>query len=755
MKYLLITHTIKFRLCIISFLFLFGSIDLNAQNYFFDRNVIFDSIEFSKQMSNLAKSLQKDFVSLTKLDSIEKRIYFDIACENYEPIIKNITLYRNTLSKSEWEQKQFFLIEIYSKIKIYQKTHNLVFDKALNKKTVDVLNNLSDNAFIQLDDSFTTTEKFKSKFEDFFNNITSDSITYNQACNLVKYYTDYKINLQIYDVVYHKYKFININKFNIETKDIKLNDSIVLTVTIVKKTKSKKRLPVILTNSIYAGKKDTLIGKRAAIRDYIGIVVNTRGKRNSSNENYPFEFESNDIYETIDWISKQKWCNGKVGMIGGSYLGFSQWAATKKLHPALKTIVPQVSVGIGAIDFPMSNNVFMNYSLMWINYVTNNNLTDEEDFNNYDKWDNLYDKWFKNGEKFKNLDSLSGKKSNIFQKWVSHPSYDEYWQKMVPYKEEFSEINIPVLTTTGYYDGDQIGALYYLREHYKYNKNPNHYLALGPYNHSSGQHYTKNILYGYTLDSVARVSMSELGYDWIDYIVKNKKKPELLKDKINFQVMNTNKWLHVDNLEKVSNKKIKFYLTNNDNKESVFQKPNEIITLDQSIDFKNRENNDYYYHVTKNDSIMISKNTLVFVSESIDKDVIMAGSFEAKINVLINKKDFDFNIKFMQIQPVGELFNLSSFIGRASYLEDKSKRKLLKPNQKETLIIDNSKTMFVSKKIEKGSKLILFVEVNFNKYEQINYGTGNDVSEESILDAKEPLLIKWYNDSYIEIPVID
>ena len=43
-------------------------------------------------------------------------------------------------------------------------------------------------------------------------------------------------------------------------------------------------------------------------------------------------------------------------MIGGSYLGFSQWAATKKLHPALKTIIPQAPVGIG-IDYPMSGNV--------------------------------------------------------------------------------------------------------------------------------------------------------------------------------------------------------------------------------------------------------------------------------------------------------------------------------------------------------------------------------------------------------------
>lgn len=755
MENLIITNLMKNKLFIILSFFLIGSVNLNAQNYFFDKNVSLNSVEFIMQINKLTNSLEKDFSATSTLDSIEKRVYFDVVFEKHESALRNITLYRNTLSKSEWEQNQFFILEIFSKIKIYQDKRNINFDLARNKKVKEIFDNLSDGAFINLDKSFTNTQKLLIKTEDCITKIPTDSIAYNQAFNLIKCYVDYKVNLQIYDVVSEKYKIINNDKFIIQTKDIKLNNNVVLTTTIIKKSKGKKRLPVILSNSIYAGRMDTLLAKRAAIRDYVGVVVNTRGKRSSLNENYPFEFESKDIYEVVDWISKQKWSNKKVGMIGGSYLGFSQWSATKKLHPALKTIVPQVSVGIGTIDFPMSNNVFMNYSLMWINYVTNNKLTDEVDFNNYEKWNNVYEKWFKNGMKYKDLDSISGLKSKVFQKWLSHPSYDEYWQKMVPYKNDFSQINIPILTTTGYYDGDQIGALYYLREHYKYNKNPNHYLVIGPYNHSSGQHYTKNVLYGYTLDAVARVSMSELGYDWIDYIIKKKKKPELLQNKINFQVMNTNKWIHVENLEKTSNKKIKFYLENLENSKSVFQKPIQLKSFDQSIDFKNREDNEYYYHVSKNDSIQISRNTLVFVSENIDKDLVVSGSFEAKINVLINKKDFDFNIKFMQIQPIGELFNLSSFNGRASYLEDKSNRKLLVPNQKETLIIDNSKTMFVSKKIEKGSKLILFVEVNFNKYEQINYGTGLDVSEESIKDATEPLQIRWYNDSYIEIPIID
>jgi predicted acyl esterase len=72
--------------------------------------------------------------------------------------------------------------------------------------------------------------------------------------------------------------------------------------------------------------------------------------------------------------------------------------------------------------------------------------------------DSINTKWYKSGKSFRSLDTISGKPSKTFQRWLDHPGYDKYWQKMVPYKDEFANINIPILTTTGYYDDDQIGA---------------------------------------------------------------------------------------------------------------------------------------------------------------------------------------------------------------------------------------------------------------------------------------------------------
>ena len=76
---------------------------------------------------------------------------------------------------------------------------------------------------------------------------------------------------------------------------------------------------------------------------------------------------------------------------------------------------------------------------------------------------------------------------------------------------------------------------------------------------------------------------------------------------------------------------------------------------------------------------------------------------------------------------------------------------MLRPGQKEYIPISN--TRMVCKKIDKGSRLVILLNINKHPFEIINYGSGKEVSDETISDAGEPLKIKWYNESYISVPV--
>jgi len=101
--------------------------------------------------------------------------------------------------------------------------------------------------------------------------------------------------------------------------------------------------------------------------------------------------------------------------------------------------------------------------------------------------------------------------------------------------------------------------------------------------------------------------------------------------------------------------------------------------------------------------------------------------------------------------PDGKLFHLSYIIGRASYAKSIENREILKPNTIETIPFSN--THLVSKKLSKGSRLLIYVNVNKNPFSELNYGTGKVVSEETIDDANEPLKVKWYANSFVEIPI--
>lgn len=77
-------------------------------------------------------------------------------------------------------------------------------------------------------------------------------------------------------------------------------------------------------------------------RGYAIVNVDARGAGNSEgNVVFWGQQEAEDIYDTIDWISKQTWCNGSVGMAGNSWLAIAQINFASRLeHPALKALAP-------------------------------------------------------------------------------------------------------------------------------------------------------------------------------------------------------------------------------------------------------------------------------------------------------------------------------------------------------------------------------------------------------------------------------
>lgn len=546
-----------------------------------------------------------------------------------------------------------------------------------------------------------------------------------------------------------------------EEKKYILTDSLLLTrdrlgsipILVARSKNITGPVPAVLMNNIYAGPSDRSAAKEAADRGYAGIIINTRGKRTSPNEVEPFEHDGEDINTVLDWLSKQSWFNGKAGMHGGSYLGFSQWAATKKLHPALKTIVPQVSVGFG-IDFPRINGVYYTYMLRWLHYVTNNKLTDLPEFINDEKWDQLSIKWYTSGRSFRKLDSLEGRPMPLFQRWLDHPEFDSYWRSILPVDHDFRQIKIPVLTTTGYFDDDQPGALHYYTEHLKWNPQAEHYLFIGPYDHLGAQSSPSDVVLGYTIDSVARISVNQLMWEWMDHILRGAARPKSLMGKITYQPMGTNQWKGAVDMKSISNSTLNLYLGHQYTSRGFLLqtvKPFRADWLEQVIDLKGRPIVNFRIQARAATTPPVREN-IVFMSEPLPQDLQMNGLMTGKVEVVLNKKDADLLFELYELTSDSAYHLLSYTYQRLSYVLNPGKRTLLIPGKAYQIPVYNSS--FTSRRIARGSRLVLYAgpvkDFNF----QVNYGSGKPVSEESIADAGEPLRIRWSNQSFIQLPLL-
>jgi len=81
-----------------------------------------------------------------------------------------------------------------------------------------------------------------------------------------------------------------------------------------------------------------------------------------------------------------------------------------------------------------------------------------------------------------------------------------------------------------------------------------------------------------------------------------------------------------------------------------------------------------------------------------------------ELSVEINKRDMDISLSFYEQRADGKYFLLSRYVGRASYARNNSERRLLTPHQKEQIPLRASH--LISKQIQKGSRLVVVVNVN-------------------------------------------
>lgn len=504
-----------------------------------------------------------------------------------------------------------------------------------------------------------------------------------------------------------------------------------------------RRLPALVNFTIYADAQNNYNdARRSASNGYAGVIGLVRGKGCSPDAPVPYEHDSADAAALVDWIAAQPWSDGRAGMYGGSYEGGTTWGAAKRMPKALKGIMTGAPVAPG-LDVPMEGNVFWNFVYPYPFYTTNDKMLDDATYGDGARWSRLDREYYASGRAYRDLQKIDGTPNPIFNRWLAHPGYDAYWQSMIPYEKEFARIDIPVLTTAGYYFGGPGAAVYYFQQHTKYRPNAEHYLVIGPYDHIRGHSGTISLLgtrtftslAGYELEPAAQLDIGELRYRWFDYVFGRGAKPALLEDKVNYFVVGANQWKHAPSIAAMSDRKMRLpvegVLTVNlaDRSDVDREVPGGGV-IDKAID---------------------TANALRFVSDPIAAPAEISGLYSGHLEFIANKKDFDLNVALYEWTPAGEYVQLAPFWTRASYNGHRGERRLLTPGKRQRL--DFESIRLTSRRLQPGSRIVAVLSVIKEIGRQINYGTGKDVSAETIADAREPLVIRWLRGSYLELPL--
>src|SRR5690349_18221454 len=317
-----------------------------------------------------------------------------------------------------------------------------------------------------------------------------------------------------------------------------------MTVSIVRPRITAGKLPAILEFALDTEVRDP---REAAAHGYVSVLAHIRGLRDKTDGLAPFQTEGDDARAVIEWLAKQEWSNGRVGLLGTNYGGYVAWAAAKHVPSALKAIVTSDPMAPG-IDVPMmGGGIFVNPSYRWLYSVTA--APDDKLITDDARWRALDEDWYKNGRRYREFPTLPGRASTIFRGWLNHPSYDKFWQKALPFREELGRINIPVLTVTGYFSSGVAASLYYFTQHHQHNARANHALLIGPYDDQALERGVTASLRGFQLDSTAVVELHDTWYEWFDHALKGAARPALLSANVNYEVAGANEWRHTATLE--------------------------------------------------------------------------------------------------------------------------------------------------------------------------------------------------------------
>jgi predicted acyl esterase len=419
--------------------------------------------------------------------------------------------------------------------------------------------------------------------------------------------------------------------------------------------------PVILIRTPYNKDMGIAIGPEGNKRGLAVVVQDCRGRSASEGENLPFHMDKTDGYDTVEWLAKQPWCNGKIGTWGGSAVAITQF---QMLASGTDKISAQ-HLTVGAPNL---------YDVIYINGLFRKSLIED---------------WLK-GARWS---------PHALPLWTSHPTYDEYWRDRDA-SRHYRKVNFPAVHIGGYYDifaQSTIDAFVGYQEHAGSKGRGKQKLVMGPWAHAVLQEKVGELVFPNAKKPPGRAHDA---WQWFDMTLHNDSTALDAEPAVTYYVIGDtsdpkapgNVWRQADQWPPFKHDPTRFYL----HRDRTLSRRDPQATSPLS----------YIYDPTNPaptvGGIQLSipagpmdqrkvesrDDVLVFTSDPLTAPVEVTGRVRAKIWFSTDAPDTDFIARLCDVYPDGRSFNLCEGAVRARFRNGIEKEELLRPGKVYPLEID-------------------------------------------------------------------
>ena len=524
---------------------------------------------------------------------------------------------------------------------------------------------------------------------------------------------------------------------------------------------------------------------RAALQGYAVAIQDVRGRYASEGDFYTFHNETDDGYDSVEWIASQPWCDGKVGMFGSSYVGATQWLAASSRPPSLVGIAPAVTASDYHEGWTYQGGAFeLAFNLSWslsnlaaANYDHLARTFDLPKDGVEKLWDSMDD--MSTALKYLPLaewPDLKGNLARYYYDWLAHPEYDDYWKK-VCIEEHHSQIDVPALNYGGWYDIFLGGTLRnYMRMRgmgATENARKGQRLLIGPWVHAGaspgGARPVGDGYFGIRSYSAA-IDIHGVVLRFYDHFLKGLDNGVADEKPVRIFVMGDNLWRYEDDwpLQRAQNTAYYFHSDGRANTlngggalspQAPADEPPDVFLYNPVDPVPTVGGGlccyDQFASSGAFDQRAVEARTdvLVYSTPPLDHDTEVTGPVSVTLYAASSAPDTDFTAKLVDVCPGDECArNLTDGIIRARYRTPRTPAQLIQPGQVYQYDIDLWATSNVFKK---GHRIRVEVSSsNFPRFDR-NTNTGNTIAEDpGFVSATQTILHDAQHPSHIVLPIV-